>query len=332
MCIGSLWMPRDGDHAAGLTPACRDGAGSRRSRAGPAQRARGPNVACTGAHSGASAARCSSSQVSTSPRAGAARSPHSSSSVASTSTSHGPSSVVACSKRPRSGGRVAGAAPHEQRARPVVERDAHADAALDRLGLDAAAGAGERLPQLGLAGHAGDDELHRARARAGIEAVADALDPRVPVVRVVGRRPRPRWRAGRRRGRTARRARRRGAAASGPERCTTRGHVRERLAERRPASRRARAAPEAKRAASSATAPSSSPRRARRAAAPTAISVPPASTNSVSRRAVAASSTSHPGQHDRAVRLVRGRAARRRRPTRPRRCRRRARRSRARAG
>ena len=83
-------------------------------------------------------------------------------------------------------GSAAGAAPDQQGTGPVLERDAHADAALDGLGLDLAAGAGERLPQLGRAGHAGDDDLHRVSAGARIEPVAHAAVPAVQLVCGVG--------------------------------------------------------------------------------------------------------------------------------------------------
>ena len=330
MCIGSLWMPRDGDHAAGLDAGMSpSGAGRSSSAAGPAQRARGPNVACTGDHSGAPAARCSSSHVSTSP-AGAARSPQSSSSVASTSTSHGPSSV----RRALEGGSrgcVSPAPPHTSSAHgPSVEGDADADAALDRLGLDAAAGAGERLPQLGRAGHARDDD---ARSSAGcarrIEPVADAAVPRVQVVGV-GRHVDLGG------ARVDGRDEQHGALAVAPQERRDRRphdarHVGERLAERvrrRDVARGARREARGERGDRPVVVVAGRARRER-----ADRDQGPAGVDELG-QAPRGRGLEHlaPGQDDRAVRLVRGRQRGAVDATRPRPCRRRARRSRARAG
>ena len=191
-------------------------------------------------------------------------------------------------------GSGAGAAPDEQRARPVLERDADADAALDGLGLDRGGGRRRTAPtaRASPVTPATTSSIERARA-AGIEPVADAAVPAVQLVVRVGRQVDlggARVDGG---------DEQHGALAVAAQERRDRGaddarHVRERLADRvrrRDATRGARGEARGERGDRRSSSPA-----ARAGSGPTAIRVPPASTNSVRRRAVAASSTSHPGR------------------------------------
>ena len=111
--------------------------------------------------------------------AGAARSPQSSSSVASTSTSHSPSSGTA---RGVSATGAAASPPIPQASSahgPSVKSSRTRTPPSTGSHVGGAPAAGERLPHLHPARHAGEHDVHRARVIGRIEAVADPLRPRV---------------------------------------------------------------------------------------------------------------------------------------------------------